>query len=421
MVNHSLLQKESDYTEPLEANADVICQSLAKAVNLEKLPPVVLIKLLHGDEKSIVRELAELADGLSQVELKRIFHVLISSEYSYLYAKRLRHLASLLLKMRVITDVEYQTYFEVVAHRHLTLNMSGDFVTRDTGKDEGELAQCYSRAKYGSMKDICQLAGYIVELFSNVLNMPGSEWGNMFELARENDDTVVLLVPGSRNVESAANIIFDIALPAINVMLANKGYPIIVNVKLPRLDPPVENYASLSSEEREQISILQDHVLPDFNFYRNRDVHVIFGDDILITGSTADKVFKDAIMKGAKSFRPIYAVVIDPLIVLENPSIEATLDTVAVKGGLDKVALSIFAQDDFIPVMKSLSLILDKNNIDSLKSFLIDVPRHNILKVYTSAMSNGYFNGSAYASSLTIVREYLISNALITQDGLLHG
>lgn len=414
-------QSESNDTKSFKANANDICQTLTKTINLTTITFVMLRTLLHGNEKSLAQELSRLANVLSQVELKRILHVLLNSEYSYLYAKRVRHLSSLFLKMSVITDFEYQEYFKVIAHRHLTLYKNGDFVTFNSKMDESALAQCYSRAKYGSMTDMRQLSGYLFVRLSKELNIPSSDWNKMFESARENNDTIVLLVPGSRNVESSSNIIFDMALSMINVMLANKNYPTIVNVKLPRLDPPVENYASLPSEVREQISMNQDHVLPDFNFYKNRGVHVVFGDDVLITGATADKVFKEAITKGAKSFRTFYAVVIDPLIVIENPSIEASLNTVAVKGMLDEVALSIFVQDDFIPVLKSLGLILDKNNVNSLENFLIKVPDHNILKIYTSAMSNGYLNSSNYSSALTIIKEYLINNDLISKDGLLYG
>ncbi|MEN1480692.1 hypothetical protein AAIH16_45020, partial [Pseudomonas aeruginosa] len=72
--------------------------------------------------------------------------------------------------------------------------------------------------------------------------------------------------------------------------------------------PPCEDYASLSTEEREHVNLVQDHVIPAENFYRWSGVHVIFGDDVLVTGSTADKVLYESMNNGAKSFRAIYPV-----------------------------------------------------------------------------------------------------------------
>jgi hypothetical protein len=374
--------------------------------------------LLHHDH-NLWTSISLLIEASSLDVLKNTWCRLLNSKYSYLYTKRLRLISSILLKQSIIEQGEYNTYFDVCAYQNLTVNNSGDFVSISDSKKENELAKCYSRAKYGSMRDIKLLATYIVSTFQQQLEKPDSNLSKMFKIAQRNEEVIVLMVPGSRNIESASNLIFDIALKSINVYLANRGLATIINIKLPRLDPPVENYASLSSEERERISAIQDHVLPDVNFYKNRGVHVIFGDDVLITGATADKVQKEALHNGAKSFYSIYAVVIDPVLVLEEPSVEAKLNTAAIGTSLDAQALSIFVQDDLIPVMKTFNLILSKNNIHKLSEFLTLIPDHNILKIYVYAMGNGYFNNGNYKDALLIIKELLINKKRVKDSGSL--
>ncbi len=130
------------------------------------------------------------------------------------------------------------------------------------------------------------------------------------------------MTPGYRNVKSSANIIFDLALPYINTKLALMGFPIIAKLKLPRLANPSENYASLTTEETIKASFTTDHILPDKSFYEQNNIHVIYGDDILITGSSSNKVKKDALQKGAKSFTSIYTIIVDQHIALSDPSNE---------------------------------------------------------------------------------------------------
>lgn len=313
----------------------------------------------------------------------------------------------------------YDSNLNYLTNCYLSVNKDNIFINKITNEDMSLLAENYSLAKYGSMKDIKIFANMIIENIFNEIESPKSTFRTMLNIAKKNNDYIVLMTPGYRNVKSSANIMFDIALPYINTKLAIMELPIIANIKLPRLASPSENYASLTAEERKIIGLTTDHILPDYNFYKDNNIHVLYGDDILITGSSSNKARLDAISKGAKSFTSIYSVVIDSKVALNNPSIEEQLNLSIITGKLDDTAKEIFLQDDFIPVLRSLRLILNKDNLLNLEQFLDDIPNHNILKIYISYITNEYLRNEKYTKSLEIIKKYLIINDEIFSNGTL--
>lgn len=298
----------------------------------------------------------------------------------------------------------------------LSIGNNNDFIDLETTEQMNTLAKSYSLAKYGSIKDIRILSNMLVKSIFIEIDDLQSELRIMLETAKKNNEYVVLMTPGYRNVKSSANIIFEILLPIVNTKLSILGLPIIAEIKLPRLASPTENYASLSQKEREVVGLTTDHILPDSSFYQN-NIHVLYGDDVLITGASSNKAKLDALTKGAKSFIAIYAIVIDPIITRTNPSIEEFLNTSKITGKLDNSAKEIFIQDDFIPVLRSLRLILNNNNLKYLKSFLDEIPVKNILKIYIAYITNEFINNERYFESLEIIKKYLIDCNEIYYDG----
>jgi hypothetical protein len=267
------------------------------------------------------------------------------------------------------------------------------------------------------MKDIKIFSNMIIRNLFQEIDNPQSKFRKILEGAKQDNDYIVLMTPGYRNVKSSANIMFDIALPRINTKLAIMDFPIIVKLKLPRLASPCANYASLTTEERKIIGLTTDHILPEYEFYKNNNIHVIYGDDILITGSSSNKAKVDALSKGAKSFTSIFSIIMDQEIALSNPSIEEQLNKSKVTEKLDNTATEIFKQDDFIPVLRSLRLILNKDNIFDLKQFLDEIPNNNLLKTYIAYMTNESLDNEKYLKSLEFIKEYLILHGLVKPCG----
>jgi hypothetical protein len=226
-----------------------------------------------------------------------------------------------------------------------------------------------------------------------------------------------MLTTGWRNVPSTANVMYDIVVEQLNITLAYRALPTIISVKLPRIAPPCENYASLSLEERERVSAVQDHILPAENFYRWPGVHVLFADDVLVTGATADKVYAHAIRNGAKSFMAVYPMLLDPLLALSAPATEEVLNTTLVSGQLDDTFAEILGHHDYVPILRSLRTLLDQHNRDQLADFLPRVPLQNLLKLFVSALNNEFLADVRCAASLDIIRRYLVQLNVLDVHG----
>jgi hypothetical protein len=229
----------------------------------------------------------------------------------------------------------------------------------------------------------------------------------------------VLLTPGYRNIKSSSNILFDIALPHINAKLTTYGFPIIADVKLLRLVDPCPNYATLSREERAATSLITDHILPGEELYKNRRLHMIYGDDIFITGESSERAKKDALSKGGMSFLSVFAMMMDGETAGRFPGVEEVLNGSHVTGRLDGTALEILIQPDLVPVIRTLRLLLCEENSSDLPDFLAQIPADNALKVYEHYMANESMNESRFSGGLEALRRHLCNLGLVAPDGLL--
>lgn len=331
---------------------------------------------------------------------------------------RLRDYAADLFSSDIIGMADYVTILGGNALNCLTIDKAGLFRDINTGADATTLVEIYSRAKYGGVSDIRYLARVLIDYLSEELDSPTSQWSGLFKGAKMCGDSVVIMTTGWRNVPSAANVIYEIVVQEINVKLAHMGWPTIINVKLPRIAPPCENYATLSGEDRKRVNSTQDHVIPAENFYRWNGVHVIFGDDVLVTGATADKVLFESMKNGAKSFRAIYPVALDPRIVLNDASIEEQLNSVAVGQKLDKTVADLLSDPEYKPILRTLRLLFGENNKDDLEEFLPTVPAITWLNLYKSALGNAFLEQVQCAPSLMILKEYLSKLDLLNSDGM---
>lgn len=329
-----------------------------------------------------------------------------------------RAFAAELLARDLISMTEYVSIFGGTALHCLTPDESGLFRDMATGSDATALAEIYSRAKYGGVQEIQYLARQLIDYLCGELDRPNSQWSNLFQNAKACDDNVVMMTTGWRNVPSTANVLYELVVEDLNVKLAHMALPTIINVKLPRIAPPCEDYASLSTDEREHVNLVQDHVIPAENFYRWGGVHVIFGDDVLVTGSTADKVLYESMLSGAKSFHAIYPVAIDPRVALGDASVEDRLNSVAVKQRLDDTVAELLSARDYQPILRTLRLLFGEANRESLATFLLKVPAPTWLRLYKSALGNEFLSQPQCAPSLVLLREYLTNAGLLNNNGV---
>lgn len=322
-----------------------------------------------------------------------------------------------LLARGLIKLDDYASLFGGHAIHQLTVDAAGRFVHAHDGSPASALTQRYSRAKYGSIEDIRFFARIVTAKLAAALDDAGSPWRIMFERAGRHGEQVVMLTTGWRNVPSTANVLFEIVVEQLNVKLAYLNLPTLINVKLPRIAPPCENYASLTADERERVSALQDHVLPASNFYRWPGVHVVFGDDVLVTGATADKVYASAMANGAKSFMAIYPMLLDPAVALSDPAVEERLNTSSVSGMLDDAFASLLSAPDFIPILRSLRTLLDADHAHELADFLPRIPTTNLMRLYVSALNNEFLREQRCSAPLDVLRKHLTREQALDAAG----
>ncbi len=328
-----------------------------------------------------------------------------------------RAFAADLLARGLIDMGEYVTILGGTALVYLEPGSQGRFHDMLTGHDAGELAAIYSRAKYGGVDDIRYLARCLVDYLYAELDDPCSQWTALFQDAKVSGDCVVMMTTGWRNVPSTANVLYDIVVEAVNLKLAHLALPTIINIKLPRLAPPCEHYASLSLKEREQVNLVQDHVIPAENFYRWSGVHVIFGDDVLVTGSTADKVLRESLRNGAKSFRALYPVAIDPRVALTDATVEDRLNGVVITHQLDDALAQLLSAPGYQPILRTLRLVFGEGNREALEAFLPKVPAPTWLGLYKAALGNEFLAQTQCMPSLVLLRSYLTRLGLLDDVG----
>ncbi len=299
------------------------------------------------------------------------------------------------------------------ALNYLTPDGVGGFRSMTSSTSASALTAIYSRAKYGSQRDIQFLAGLVIDYLARQLDDPASHWAQLFARALQNGDNVVLMTTGWRNVPSMANVLYSIVVLEINVKLAHMGLPTLVNVKLPRIAPPCENYASLSIEEREHVNLVQDHVIPAENFYRWSGVHVIFGDDVLVTGSTADKMLRESLLAGARSFQAIYPIAIDPRVAMGDATVEEHLNTLEIEHSLNDALAELLGDAHYQPILRTLRLLFSASNCQALPAFLARVPATNWLRLYKAALGDEFLRQPECIPSLTLLRHYLEESGVL--------
>ena len=287
----------------------------------------------------------------------------------------------------------------------LTVDKDGVFRYMDKDERADEIVAAYSRMKFGSPDDIAFFAEAMASKYVARFDDPEDNLLEWFEQIRNKGEHIVIVAAGYRNVESAANLVIKQAAELINIELALRDLPTMVVGNLSRLGSHRIDYATLSKEERAVVPAVADHILPGKELYR-QGVHLIYGDDVKITGTTADGVEKSAEENGAKSFSALFALQIDPIVAAKNPAIEHALNHFEVTGKLDIHLAQILNHPEFRPVQRLLRLLFNKTNRDDIKNyFQSQIEPRNAAKIYVAALNNEYLADEKYRDSVKLLGE----------------
>jgi hypothetical protein len=301
----------------------------------------------------------------------------------------------------------------------ITVGDEGTFIHTETKEDTSEIIQRYSKMKFGDVREIEFFAEAIATDFITRIQTNCDGLLTYFQSIKEKEEHIVLFVPGIRNVHTSSNFVLQTAVEHINAFLALSDLPTITFVTLPRLASDKSNYAQLSKDERKsRLSVTQTQ-LPGKDFFAH-GVHVIFGDDVRVTGATAERVRDVCLNSGALSFREMYALAISPDLAHVRPETEHDLNTFIVKGGLDEHIADILQQPTFQPVQRLVRLILDPKNCGDLREFLrTQVPARSLTRLYMATLGNDYLSQEKYYNSARILINIAAERAVVSEFGLL--
>jgi hypothetical protein len=298
------------------------------------------------------------------------------------------------------------------------LDDAGNVFDMITGEPNNEIAREYSLMKFGSAREIKKFGRALAATFIQRLQDPEDDLLAQFQKIGENSEFIVLMTPGLRNVALASNLILEEAVSHMNARLALLGLPTIIFYRPPRLESNPHNYAQLTAQERQSRPDTTKTILPDGSFYQN-PIHIVFADDVRITGVTADRVEQTSLEQGARSFSSMYALQIDPRLTVAHPEIEDQLNRTVITGQLDENVAYILTQPEFVPVQRFIRLILQPSNRADLQAFIEGVHAdNNLVDLYIAALSNDYYGDPQYHESLDILQKTLLDKGLIDTNGL---
>ena len=303
---------------------------------------------------------------------------------------------------------------------------AGEFVEVGSGRGLADELRSYSRMKFGDVEAIQwsagKLAGKVIEELKG-----GGSLREMFEVAGAAGEHVYLTAPGVRNVISASNRLMRQTALRVNAYLALEGLPTMICKPLTRLGSGRANYAQLSAEGRKGRHKTTKSIVPRSDF-EEHGIHVVFLDDVEVTGATVERAKTRSLEAGARSFHSLFALQVDPDVAAKDPGIEHRMNQFEVVGGLDDVLLRILSHDDYQPVQRMLRLLLHPKNRPQLSDFVAAVKNPILLRLYTCALSNDYLSirtdqdpnhSPLYADSVHILRMVLHNSGFVDQQGLI--
>ncbi len=298
------------------------------------------------------------------------------------------------------------------------------FFCAESMRDLSTEVSLYSRFKFGDVDAIRKLSRILADRFVSALEAGGS-LRDTFERASHEGEFVSLTAPGIRNVVSASNALMREVGMLVNVWLTTHALPTMIIRSLPRLSSGRANYAELNATERQSREKTTQTLVPERE-YQLFPSHVIFIDDIEVTGQTANRAREASLGAGALSFHSAFLFRVDPDLAKQQAGVEHQMNHFFVSRKLDANIGFLLKNGDYQPVQRMLRLLLHPENRDDLLSFLDEYVSDEVLiRVYLASMANDYMWIHApdrgvtgeYGPSLVLMRTYMADRGLLDERG----
>ncbi|MEM7037888.1 MAG: phosphoribosyltransferase family protein [Bacteroidota bacterium] len=331
------------------------------------------------------------------------------------------------IKVRASYEVRNRTAGKTVRW-NLRYDEESGFSCAESGVSLNKLAGLYSKFKFGDVEAIRYFGKELAEKMIAELTA-GGKLLEVFARAKADGAYVYLVAPGIRNVVSASNFLLRELAMRVNVWLAQQHLPTMIVKHLTRLASGRANYAALSAEARDGRAKTTKTIVPASD-YAEEAIHVVFVDDVEVTGTTANRARRRSLEAGAQSFSTVLAMRVDPALAVDFPGIEAVLNEVVVGKKLDAELAAVLSHPDYQPVQRMLRLLLHPDHAAGLVAFASNLPDHALQRLYAGVMANDYLwirPGEAaeegelglYGAALRRLRVVLWGRGLVDEGGLL--
>ena len=267
----------------------------------------------------------------------------------------------------------------------LELDRHGRYVATGTESSLQSVVEMFSRMKYGDLDAVAFFAGHLA---AEAMRDP--RFLEFCERAASAGRFVYIVSTAMYNVPSASNLLARRAADYLNVGLATRGLPPVVNAEQTRLTESPLGYARQTLRERADApadgSSGAITIVPE-NF---RGQSVVFVDDVFNSGLTASRTAARMAAVEVADLFLLLAVRVDPLTVdASDGTIEFALNNAVVDGSLESIAPMLRA-GNFAVVQKLMKITLDPSITAQLPRYLEQIPTESILKLYFAATNNDY-------------------------------
>lgn len=305
----------------------------------------------------------------------------------------------------------------------MTVDAGGHFRALEDGRRLDAEIKRYSRMKFGDVEAIDWWARKLADKV--VAELAGGSLRGVFEECQRSGAHVYIMAPGVRNVISASNQLMRQTAFLVNAWLALRGLPTMICRPLTRLGSGRANYAELDAEARRGREKSTRSIIPRSEF-EEHPIHVLFLDDVEVTGATANRARERCLAAGARSFHGIFAMRVVPEVAAADPGIEHRMNQFQVSGRLDEDLLQILNHPGYEPVQRMLRLLFHPANRVGVGSYFRRMKMDVLKKIYLAGLSNDYLKIESpsqtgqfiYADSLILLQNYLRDQDVLGESGL---
>lgn len=298
----------------------------------------------------------------------------------------------------------------------IAVDQRGAYVDARSGASLQPIVEAFSRMKYGDLDAVTFFAGHLA-----AAALGNDNFLAFCQRAAATGRFTYIISTAMFNVPSASNLLARSTADALNIGLATRGLPPVINAQQTRLTESALGYARKTVRERASAPVDGAGgvitVVPE----TFRGQSVIFLDDLFNSGYSANRTRPRLRKVHVAEIFSLFAARVDPqTVAATDGTIEYFLNNAVIDGSLESIA-PMLKHGNFTVVQKLMKITLDPSITDQLPAFLAEMPTAAILKLYCAAANNDYRRRYAgqFAPSIAVYEAVLRERGVLDDNGYL--